>query len=59
MTFRYYNGIKYVAPWRVAPNGFVRCGQCGRAWDDRKPTGMTPTPAGRCPFEHMHKQPAR
>ena len=30
------------------------CGSCGRSWDDGKVTGMTPTPAGRCPFEYFH-----
>lgn len=49
--FRYYQGVRYVAPWRPAPSAFVRCLACGRAWDDDKPTGMTPTPSGRCPFE--------
>jgi hypothetical protein len=30
------------------------CGSCGRSWDDGICTSMTPTPAGRCPFEHYH-----
>lgn len=30
------------------------CGTCGRSWDDGKSTSMTPTPAGRCPFEAFH-----
>lgn len=30
------------------------CGTCGRSWDDGLATGMTPTPAGRCPFEAFH-----
>lgn len=53
--FRYYKGVKYVAPDRPAPEQFMRCGHCRRAWDDMKSTGLTPTPAGRCPFEHLHK----
>ena len=31
------------------------CGTCGRAWDDRVITPVTPTPAGRCPFEYDHE----
>ena len=30
------------------------CGTCGRAWDDTASTSVTPTPAGRCPFENDH-----
>lgn len=30
------------------------CGTCGRSWDDGKVTSLTPTPAGRCPFEYFH-----
>lgn len=30
------------------------CGTCGLSWDDGKSTSMTPTPSGRCPFEHFH-----
>lgn len=30
------------------------CGTCGRGWDDSVSTAMTPVPAGRCPFEHLH-----
>lgn len=54
--FRYYKGVRYVAPWKPAPATFARCTTCGRAWDDDKPTSLTPTPSGRCPFEHMHKR---
>lgn len=32
------------------------CGTCGLSWDDGKVTGMTPAPAGRCPFEYFHKE---
>lgn len=53
--YRYFEGVRYVAPWREAPAGFVRCFACGRAWDDSKPTAWTPAPAGRCPFEYWHK----
>lgn len=56
-TRRFYvwKGVRYVAPWKPAPESFVRCGACGRAWDDDKPTGWTPAPSGRCPFEYWHK----
>lgn len=57
MKFRYYNGVRYVAPNRPAPEGFARCHTCQRAWDDDTATGLTPVPAGRCPFEHMHPAP--
>ena len=30
------------------------CGECGAAWDDTVSTSVTPTPAGRCPFEADH-----
>lgn len=30
------------------------CGTCGLSWDDATPTSLTPTPAGRCPFEAFH-----
>lgn len=33
------------------------CGTCGRAWDDSVSTAVTPTPAGRCPFEYDHPEP--
>ncbi|AXQ61399.1 hypothetical protein SEA_MARIETTA_80 [Gordonia phage Marietta] len=35
----------------------VRCLDCGRAWDDAHTTGVTPSPSGRCPFEHDHGLP--
>ena len=31
----------------------MRCGTCNRSWDDDKPTGLTPTPSARCPFEYF------
>lgn len=34
---------------------FCQCGHCGRVWDDSHVSGVTPTPAGRCPFEYSHK----
>ena len=55
MRFRYYKGVKYVAPWKPAPTAFMQCLTCGRAWDDNKPTGLTPAPSGRCPFEYWHR----
>ena len=30
------------------------CGVCGRSWNDAVASALTPTPAGRCPFEHDH-----
>ncbi len=30
------------------------CGTCGLSWDDSIPTGWTPAPAARCPFEYFH-----
>lgn len=56
--FRYWQGVRYVAPWKSAPGTFTRCLSCGRAWDDAKPTAYTPAPAARCPFEHWHKETA-
>lgn len=53
--FRYYRGVKYVAPHGMKPPHFVRCGTCHRAWDDSRSTALTPTPAGRCPFEYWHR----
>jgi hypothetical protein len=55
LRLRYSDGVRYVAPWKSAPESFARCGSCGRAWDDDKPTARTPAPAGRCPFEYWHK----
>lgn len=52
---RYWQGVRYVAPWKPAPASFARCLSCGRAWDDDKPTTWTPAPSGRCPFEYWHK----
>jgi hypothetical protein len=36
----------------------VTCGTCHRTWDDAIPTAYTPAPAGRCPFEAWHGEPA-
>ena len=30
------------------------CGTCDLSWDDAIPTGLTPVPSGRCPFEQFH-----
>jgi len=30
------------------------CDHCGLSWDDGVSTSITPTPAGRCPFENYH-----
>jgi hypothetical protein len=48
-------GVRYVAPWRPAPDTYTRCNTCGRAWDDDHVTSVTPTPAARCPFEYWHR----
>lgn len=53
--YRSYKGVRYVAKGNEAPRDFARCGHCGRAWDDNKPTSLTPAPSGRCPFEYMHR----
>lgn len=31
------------------------CGTCHLSWDDSVSTALTPTPAGRCPFEAFHR----
>lgn len=56
LRFRYWRGVRYAAPHKPAPAAFVRCGSCGRAWDDDKPTELTPAPGARCPFEHWHRK---
>lgn len=33
----------------------TQCGTCLHWWDDAVITSMTPTPAGRCPFEYDHE----
>ena len=35
---------------------WTQCGTCGRWWDDSLITSITPTPAGRCPFEYEHEE---
>lgn len=32
----------------------MTCGACGFSWNDALVTGITPTPAGRCPNEYGH-----
>ena len=46
--------VKVLRPGQRAKDR-VTCGTCGRSWDDAISTSMTPTPSGRCPFEHFHK----
>jgi hypothetical protein len=46
--------------WPVRPvpentEGATRCGECGLSWQDWISTALTPTPAGRCPFEYFHE----
>ena len=31
------------------------CGTCGRTWNDAAISSITPTPAGRCPWEADHE----
>jgi len=38
----------------VGGSDVVTCGACGRSWDNAVTTGVTPTPAARCPFEYEH-----
>lgn len=38
-------------------DSLVTCLDCGRTWDDSIVTGITPTPAARCPFEGMRRLP--
>jgi hypothetical protein len=50
----HYQGVRYVAAGRPAPKSFlapVTCRTCGRTWDDGRVSGLTPAPAGRCPFD--------
>ena len=32
------------------------CGTCGLSWNDAAASSVTPTPAGRCPFEYDHEE---
>jgi hypothetical protein len=32
------------------------CGSCGLTWNDAAVSSKTPTPGGRCPFEHVHEE---
>lgn len=56
--YRYYEGVRYLSKGHATPHGWMQCGQCGRSWDDDKPTRWTPAPSGRCPFEYMHRYQA-
>lgn len=40
---------------RDARRYLATCGHCGRTWDDGIVSGVTPTPAARCPFEGSHR----
>jgi hypothetical protein len=71
MTPTDYNPLtdpdRYMGAIHVHANGVIEtdpaepvatvCGACGRAWDDDIITAVTPTPAGRCPFEADHTDP--
>lgn len=45
-----------VQPCHPSTPGAATCGTCGRSWDDATPTGWTPAPSGRCPFEEFHPE---
>ena len=32
------------------------CGTCGKSWNDALISSSTPTPSGRCPYEHIHEE---
>jgi hypothetical protein len=32
------------------------CGTCGKSWNDALISSSTPTPGGRCPYEHIHDE---
>ena len=46
--------VQPLAPGKE-PAGMATCGACHVSWDDDKPTGYTPAPGGRCPFEAFHR----
>lgn len=46
--------IQPLAPGEDIYPGKATCGTCGLSWDDSVSTSLTPTPAGRCPFEAFH-----
>jgi len=52
-----FNVARYTAAHPAAR--VATCGQCGRHWDDAHISGVTPTPAARCPFEYSHKEESR
>lgn len=45
--------VRPLEPGELAVD-LVTCGTCGLAWDDAVPTGWTPAPGARCPFEGFH-----
>jgi hypothetical protein len=45
-----------IIPVDALPAGWAQCGTCGISWNDAKPTGWTPAPSGRCPFEYDHDE---
>lgn len=51
---RIYKGVRYLSSPTVIPDGWSECLNCHRVWDNSKSTAITPTPGGRCPFEHLH-----
>ena len=49
------NRPAYLARNPDAARYLATCGHCRRTWDDGHASGVTPTPAGRCPFEYSHR----
>ena len=57
-----FDRLRYIARQESAGRhsagrDLMTCGHCGRTWDDAHVSAVTPTPAGRCPFEHLHETP--
>lgn len=38
------------------PSDIATCGACGLSWNNTRSSSRTPTPSGRCPFEHVHEE---
>lgn len=55
---RLFDPARYASKTGRSMRDFATCGTCGRVWDDRHYSGVTPAPAGRCPFEYSHHRKA-
>ena len=52
--------VQPLRPGQNVPDRCIAtCGTCGLSWNDCTSTSMTPTPAGRCPFEAFHSPSPR